>query len=315
MAARRERRPLKGHRDDEELEGTVVRVDSRLCIVQVGTRQIKCRVRGVLFREEKTWSRPVAAGDRVGILKGNDEFGLVHKILPRRNILSRPQVEKRRRQLIASNLDQVLLVSSTITPDLNLRLVDRILVACERGEFNALIIVNKVDLLPDRTLLQEVHNIYEPLGYKVIETSASTGEGVDVLRSTLEGKISVLAGMSGVGKSTLLNAIQPGLKLKAQTVSDATGKGRHTTTRSELLPLDGGGFVVDTPGMREFGIADIEPYQVGLYFPEIRKLLPGCHFRTCTHTHEKICAVTDAVENGEVHPHRFDSYLRIIEGL
>jgi ribosome biogenesis GTPase len=215
--------------------------------------------------------------------------------------------------LSASNLDQVLIVNSTVTPELNLRLLDRILVACERSDFTAIIIINKVDLLPDRSVLAEVHRIYEPLGYQVIETSVETNEGVDDLRGQLGGKTSVLAGMSGVGKSSLLNAIQPGLQLKARSVSEATGKGRHTTTRSELLPLDGGGYVVDTPGIREFGIEDLKPYEVGLYFPEFRECRTACHFRTCTHTHEKICAVRDAVETGKIHPHRFESYLRIIE--
>ena len=313
MADKRRQKKLKGHGSDAVLEGLVVRVDSRLCVVQVGDDLIKCRVRGILFREEKEWSRPVAAGDWVRILKGKDPFGLLHEVLPRRNVLSRPQPEKRRRQLIASNLDQVLIVCSTVTPNLNLRLLDRILIACERSEFNAVVVINKVDLLQDRSPLEEVHRIYEPLGYSVLETSVETGEGIDCLRDRVMGETSVLAGMSGVGKSSLLNAIQPGLQLKARSVSDATGKGRHTTTRSELLPLDGGGYVVDTPGIREFGIEDLKAHEVGLYFPEFRESPLACHYRTCTHTHEEVCGVRDGVESGAIHPHRFESYLAIIE--
>lgn len=309
----RSKRDLRGHGGDERLIGRVMRVDSRICLVEVNKDIVKCRVRGVLFRNEKVWSRPVAAGDQVEILKGKDKEGLIVEVLPRRNVLSRPQVEKRRRQLIASNLDQVLIVNSVTTPALNLRFIDRILVTCERNDFNAVLVLNKMDLLSDWSILDPIRELYGSLGYEIIETSVVDSVGIDAVRAILADKTTVLTGLSGVGKSSLLNVVEPGLSQAIQTVSDATGKGRHTTTRSEILPLSFGGHVVDTPGMREFGIEALEPFEIAHCFREFPEHASGCFFRTCSHTHESDCAVRAAVEQGEINAHRYESYLRIIE--
>ncbi|MEZ6197527.1 MAG: ribosome small subunit-dependent GTPase A [Planctomycetota bacterium] len=305
-----ERREVEGGE-----EGLVVRVDSRLCHVLIGEERRKCRVRGVLFRDEDAFTKPVAVGDRVRVQRQKSPPDIVVEVLPRRSRLSRPSYGRRREQVIAANLDRAILVQSVAAPALNLRLLDRMLVSPERGEFGAVIVLNKVDLLDDRSLLAPVRELYAKLGYDVLETSTITGEGIEALRTLLHEGISVFAGMSGVGKSALLTAVQPDLALTSRAVSDLTGKGKHTTTHVALLELEGGGWVVDTPGVREFGVAGLEAWEVGACFREFREFLGACRFRTCTHTHEGSCAVKQAVEDGAIHELRYDSYLRIVESL
>ena len=192
-----------------------------------------------------------------------------------------------------------------------LRLLDRLLVLAENNDLRALICANKVDLLDDVQEAHELFGVYEEIGYPVLLTSSKTGEGVDELREMLRDRISVLSGPSGVGKTSLLNAVQPHLGLAVREISEATGKGRHTTVSTRLWPLDEGGYVADTPGLREAGFFDIEPGELAWHFVEMRPYLSDCHFSSCTHTHEPGCAVKDAVEEGNISRRRYDSYLRI----
>jgi ribosome biogenesis GTPase / thiamine phosphate phosphatase len=309
------RRPVRKQESRETIEGLVVRVDSRLCHVLTEGKRRKCRVRGILFREEKQFTKPVAVGDRVRIEVQDSPPDLVVEVLPRRSRLSRPNYGRRQEQMIAANLDRAVLVQAVADPGLNLRLLDRMLVAPERGGFGALIVLNKIDLLADRSVLDPVRELYRELDYEILETSALTGEGIDELRASLSEGISVFAGMSGVGKSKLLTAIQPDLELASAAVSDATGKGRHTTTHVSLLELESGGWVVDTPGVREFGVIGLEAWEIAHCFRDLRKFAPACRFRTCTHTHEIGCEVKAAVDDDRLHPFRYDSYLRIVESL
>jgi ribosome biogenesis GTPase len=219
---------------------------------------------------------------------------------------------KDQEQVLVANPDQVVFVFSIRQPQPSLRKLDRFLVVAEMNELPALICVNKVDLA-EPGVAQETFGLYEEIGYPVLYASAVSGEGIDQLREALKGKISVLAGSSGVGKSSLLNAVQPGLGLAVREVSRATEKGMHTTRHAELFPLDGGGYVADTPGIRGLAVFDVEPQELDAYFREIAPLVSECQFSDCTHQHEPNCAVRAAVEEGRISPQRYESYLRLRE--
>lgn len=296
-------------------EGTVTGVQSRMCRVELDDGPVDCRVRGVLFRDEKDFSSPVAVGDRVVVQMRRQPPPVVVEVRERRNCLVRRQERKRKRQIMAANLDQAVIVSACAEPRINPRLVDRMLVAAEHAGYRAIVVINKIDMLVDPSDLDFVREIYEPLGYPVILTSAADGAGIDRLRDELRDRISIFYGPSGVGKSALLTAVEPELALVSGDVSAATGKGRHTTTAVSLLRLGSGGFVVDTPGVREFGVDHMEPADVGRCFVEFLPLIDGCKFRRCTHTHEIGCAVKQAVSDATIDPDRYDSYLRIIDSI
>ncbi|HGY90908.1 MAG TPA: ribosome small subunit-dependent GTPase A [Planctomycetes bacterium] len=300
---------------DGEEEGTVLRVDARQCLVDVGGVTRECRVRGRLFREEKRESKPVAVGDRVLIARQQTPPDVIVRVLERRNVLARRRGGRGDLQIIAANVDQAVILGAFVHPELNLRLIDRMLVGAECGGQSPIIGINKVDLLPDAQARELIEEIYAPTGYPLIFSSVVESLGIDRYRDLLKDRVTVLAGPSGVGKSSLLNAVQPGLRLKAAEVSDATGKGRHTTTAASLIPLDFGGWVVDTPGMREFQPFPMEPHELGHYFAEFRAEIPRCRFNTCTHSHEVACAVKDAVDEERIHPCRYESYLRMLEEL
>ena len=240
---------------------------------------------------------------------------MIERILPRKRVIARkspaPGIDYQ--QVIIANPDQVLFVFACAYPAPRHRMLDRFLVIAEWQRVQAIIVANKVDLV-DEQVAQELFLRYQAIGYTVLFTSAKTGSGLEALRAQLVGKISALTGPSGAGKSSLLNAIQPGLGLEVSRVSASTGKGQHTTVASEMFPLEGGGYVADTPGLKAVALWDIEPEELDGYFPEISPLVAGCQFSNCTHIHEPGCAVKAAVEDGRVHPDRFDSYLRIREG-
>jgi ribosome biogenesis GTPase len=240
---------------------------------------------------------------------------MIEAVEPRQRLLSRmaPTPQGEYQQIIIANPDQVVFVFACAKPEPHLGMLDRLLVVAEKQSIPALILANKVDLV-DTMRSEALFSHYGLLGYPLIYTSALSGIGIKDLAGRLKGKLSVLAGPSGAGKSSLLNSIQPGLGLAIRSVSQATEKGRHTTVVRQLFPLKGGGYVADTPGLKALALWDIKPEELDGYFPELRKLVAGCQFNDCTHTHEPGCAVRAALERGEVHPERYASYVRMRMG-
>lgn len=255
---------------------------------------------------------PIAVGDRVMFNHAGDGTGLITAVLPRRNHLARPAAgDKPLEQVIVANVDQVAPVLSAARPAPKWELLDRYLAAAEAAGVPSLIVITKTDLEPDAGLLDEVR-AFQRLGYPVLLTSTVTGAGLDEFRAALTGLVSVFVGKSGVGKTSLLNAVEPGLGLRVRAVSDATDKGRHTTTHPELFELGQGGAVVDTPGMREFGLWKLAGADLAQAFVELRPYLGRCKFSAdCTHAHEPGCAVKAAVAAGHITERRYRSYLRM----
>lgn len=304
---------------NEPVAGLVVKAQSGFFTVEtVDGRRIVCQIPGRL-KKEKQDTDLVAAGDRVKISINKDGSGVIESVEERKRVLSRARPAPDRRsilsdqeQVLVANPDQVVLVFSVRQPRPSLRKLDRFLVVAEMNELPAVVCVNKIDLAePGET--QELFHIYEEIGYPVVYTSAVNGDGVDELRDQLRDKISVLTGSSGVGKTSLLNAIQPGLGRHIREVSKATEKGLHTTRYVELVPLDVGGYVADTPGIRSLAVFDLEPGELDGYFREIAPLVADCQFSDCTHRHEPNCAVRAAIADGRVSPERYESYLRLRE--
>lgn len=257
----------------------------------------------------------VAIGDWVRVTILDKQRGMIEEVEPRHRMISRtaPAPGGEYQQIIIANPDQAIFVFACAEPNPRLRMLDRFLVIAEKEEIPAIIVANKIDLVG----LKEAHTIFEhykPIGYPVIYTSAKTGQGVASLHKCLAGVVSVMTGPSGVGKSSLLNHIQPGLGLEIKQVSQATGKGQHATVVSAMFRLIGGGYVADTPGIKALAFWDIEPEELDGYFPEIKPLVKDCQFNDCTHIHEPGCAVQQAVERGLVHPERYLSYTRLRMG-
>ncbi len=292
--------------------------------VDFGGERVMARIRGRFRQENAVTTNPIAVGDQVEVLVDADGTGTIETILPRQTQFSRRAAGRRVgvEAIIAANVTRAWCVQSVALPPLNPGLVDRFLVTAARDEIPAGIVVNKIDLLdglgdddePVRAY-RWFTQLYQSLGYAVIATSTRDGRGLDALREALQDETSVVAGPSGVGKSSLLNALDPGLALRTGDISASTGKGKHTTTHAALHALPGGGYLVDTPGIREFGVTALEPHDLGHYFAEFVPLLPFCRFPTCTHDHEPGCAVQSAVENGAVDHSRYLSYLSILDGL
>ena len=297
-------------------EGIVTEISTSLYEVDLGDHTILCAVRGSLTATRTGYTNIVAVGDVVWVSPGRAGHGVIERVLPRQTVLARPDPHNDDlSQVIVANVDQVLIVSSWEEPPLWLELIDRYLIAAQEGNLVPLICLNKIDLAGDEFDYREDVSIYEDLGYTVLYTSVETGEGLDELRAHLAGKSTVLAGLSGAGKSSLLNAIQEGLELRVADVSGYSGHGRHTTTQVSLLKLDDGGYVVDTPGIRELGLITVHRPELVLYFPEIAQLIGQCKFNDCTHSHEPGCAVIEAVEDGRVPFSRYESYLSIYDSL
>lgn len=272
---------------------------------------VLCRLRGKLKRGPRRGDL-VAVGDWVQFRRLPDGTGVIEAIEPRQRALSRmaPGPRGEYEQVIIANPDQVVFVFACANPQPKLRMLDRFLVVAEKQEIPAVIVANKVDLVP-LAQAQALFERYAAIGYPLLYTSAVTGQGLADLKARLRQKISALAGPSGVGKSSLLNALQPGLGLAVSEVSRATGEGRHTTVVREMFPLEGGGYVADTPGLKAFSLWDVAPEELDAYFPEMRHLVAQCEFSDCTHLHEPGCAVRRAVEEGRIHPERYQSYVRL----
>ena len=299
--------------EHDTYKGLIIKAQSGLFDVETPAGIITCRLRGKLTQGRRE-SDAAAIGDRVRVQLLEDGTGSIEEIQERERVLSRqapgrPELE----QVLVANPDQALFVFACADPDPNFRMLDRFLVVAERENIPAVIIANKLDLVVTRSAKEEF-GLYERLGYPVLYTSAVRGKGIRQLRKQLKGKISVLAGPSGVGKTSLLNRVQPGLGLRTREMSEATGRGKHTTVAPKLIELDFGGYVADTPGLKALALWDIEPEELDAYFPELRDLVADCDFSDCTHIHEPGCAVIAAVEDGRVAAERYDSYLRMRAG-
>ena len=291
----------------------IIRAQSGFFDVETEAGVIVSKLRGRLTKGPQE-TDAVAVGDHVHIRVLEDGSGIIEEVEDRIRVLSRRAPGRRDiEQVLVANPDQAVFVFSCAEPDPNFRMLDRLLVVAESEKIPAVICANKIDLVVPRSAKAEFGE-YARLGYRVVYTSALTGKGVRTLRKILTGKLSVLTGPSGAGKTSLLNAIQPDLGLRTREVSHVTGKGKHTTVVPELLPLDRGGYVADTPGLKAFALWDIEPEELDGYFPELRKLVADCEFSDCTHIHEPGCAVIAAVERGEISPERYDSYQRMRMG-
>ncbi|MCC7358258.1 MAG: ribosome small subunit-dependent GTPase A [Anaerolineales bacterium] len=301
------------------LPGLVTKAQSGFFWVRTSQGDFVCRLRGRL-KQVRQASDLAAVGDRVEIARQPDGTGTIEAVAPRARVLSRraPGGYGRRgaragaeaEQVIVANPDQVIFVFACAQPAPRLPMLDRFLVVAEANALPAVIAANKADLVtPEQATA--LFGLYAPLGYPVHYTSAVTGQGTAALRERVRGKLSVLAGPSGVGKSSLLNALQPGLGLKARAVSAATSKGRHTTVYPELLALDEGGYLADTPGLRALGLWDVEPEELDGYFVEIRPYVEQCAFNDCTHLNERGCAVRAAVAAGAIASSRYESYVKL----
>jgi len=290
------------------LPGRVVRIHGLVSIVATDDgRETPCHVRRILKTLAIDARNVITVGDRVWFRPEGEE-GLIERIEPRSGTITRGY--RRHKHVLVANVDQLLVVSALEEPGLKLALIDRYLISAEIGGVRPVIVLNKADLI-DPALYQWVIGLYTQLGYETLLTSAADGRGIERLRALVAQGTTALSGQSGVGKSSLLNAIQPGLNIRVREVSDWTFKGKHTTTTADLIRLGSGGYVVDTPGLRQFELWGVEPRELNDHFVEFRAYAPLCKFPDCSHTHEAECAVKDAVHWGQIHPGRFESYLKL----
>ena len=284
----------------------------------------ECKIKGNFRIKDIKSTNPVAVGDRVEFTvtaetdtKTSQKIGLISAISERKNYIIRrsPNLSKQS-HIIASNIDQAVLIVTLNFPITTTTFIDRYLASAEAYRIPVLIVFNKTDRYANKqsTELKDLIAVYENIGYTCLTTSARTNSGIDALKAAVQNKINVFNGHSGVGKSTLLNLIQPGLNLKTSEISDYHQTGKHTTTYSALYKLNFGGYVIDTPGIKGFGMLEMEPWEISHYFPEIFRISEHCQYNNCSHTHEPGCAVKVAVEKGEIAGSRFTSYLGLLQG-
>ena len=298
--------------DESCLRGRVLTVHGLSSTVQGEDGHIyKCATRRLLKTLSTDQRHVVATGDRVMFRPADGTEGIIERVEPRRGVISRNS--RGRQHIMVTNVDQMLIIGSAAEPYLKPNLIDRFLISAEKNRIRPVICINKVDLI-DRAALQPLVGVYSQMGYGMFLVSARTGFGVGRLRQELKGKASVVVGQSGVGKSSILNAIEEGLHLRVGEVSAESQKGKHTTTTARLLALELGGYVVDTPGIRQFQLWDIIPEEVIGYFRDLRPYVNLCRYPNCTHTHESNCAVKDAVADGRLDARRYESYCQLFEG-
>ena len=300
---------------EEALCGVVLRATGSLYEVLLGERTVSCRIRGRLRLKGVRSTNPVVVGDIVRCERDETGETVIADVEPRRNyIIRRASNLSKESHIIAANLDQALLVATLFSPETAPEFIDRFLVTCEAYKVPVTILLAKADLA--RTAPEAMaafHDTYERAGYRVIDVSASEGEGVDAVRDLLRGRTTLLSGNSGVGKSTLVAAVERTAEVRTAEISRSHHKGRHTTTFSTMYPLSEGGYIIDTPGIKGFGLIDIDDAELAHYFPEMMRWLPECRYYNCSHTHEPDCAVIEAVERGDIALSRYESYLKILD--
>jgi ribosome biogenesis GTPase len=318
------KKPGSSPNSRNESTALVVEASSGICRVDLNGQIILCDVRGNIKDAVTGYVNAIAVGDHVLIRTNGSERGVVESVLPRRSVLTRPyspdqgKVLEDLHQIVAANVDRILIVASWREPYIWPALIDRYLIAAQRNQIQAVICFNKIDLIDDQTEFEATIQPYQDLGYPLVQTSAVTGTGIAQIEAMLKESTTVLAGLSGVGKSSILTAVQPSLNLKTGKVSEHglfTGQGRHTTTQSSLLKLENGSIVIDTPGVRTFGLSGISPAELASWYPEMVSFASRCRYGNCTHTNEPTCAVKAAVAEGSISSLRYKNYTQIYEEL
>ncbi|EOR95006.1 Ribosome small subunit-stimulated GTPase EngC [Arcticibacter svalbardensis MN12-7] len=280
-----------------------------------GGELVECRIKGKFRTKDIQTTNPIAVGDRVKIeMEPDQDTGIIKELIQRKNYIIRKSVNlSKQAQIIAANLDQAFLVVTLASPRTSLGFIDRFLVTAEAYDIPAKLIFNKLDLFSEEgmEILADYQAIYTSIGYPCYEVSALEGTNLDILEDLLKNKVSLFTGHSGVGKSTLINTLIPGMVLKTGAISDWSDQGKHTTTYAEMHPLPKGGYLIDSPGIRELGVIDIDKAELGHFFPEMRERMNTCRFNNCRHINEPGCAVLEAVANEEIELSRYESYLSI----
>jgi ribosome biogenesis GTPase len=299
--------------------GRVLAVTSQGVSVQFEDQKITCSVRGLLKKDKTQSKNLVTVGDFVRFEISSNQEGMIAEVEPRKSTLSRADnLSRRKEQLIAANIDQVLIVACVVDPEIKPPLIDRYIIAARKGNMTPVIVVNKIDLLnqsEDETdIFNHIKEVYQGEGIAVFPTSTLTGEGLEALREAMKDKASVFSGQSGTGKSSLINAIT-GLNFLVRETVKRTKKGSHTTSSAQLVPLEFGGWCIDTPGIKSFGIWDLEIEELRHYFSDIQQYAEGCKFPDCTHVHEQGCAIMAEAEKGNISPLRYNSYLSLVETI
>jgi ribosome biogenesis GTPase len=301
------------------MQGLIVKSTGSWYQVQTPDKQrFDCRIKGKFRIKGITTTNPLAVGDLVDFeLEPEQETGVITNLQQRRNYIIRKSINlSKQGQIIAANLDQAILVVTLASPRTSLGFIDRFLVTAEAYDIPSMLIFNKLDLFSDEGLeiLADYKSIYENVGYPCYEVSALEGTNIEQLQELIKNKVTLFSGHSGVGKSSLINVLLPELDLRTHQVSDWSDKGMHTTTFAEMFELPQGGFIIDTPGIRELGVIDIEKQELSHFFPEMRKRMHDCRFHNCRHINEPGCAVLAALEDGEIELSRYESYLSIYNG-
>ena len=298
----------------ERIEGIVTSATGSWYEVATEVGTLNCRIRGRLRLKGVRSTNPVVVGDRV-VVEPDGDSSVIVEIVPRRNyVIRRASNLSKESHIIAANIDHALLIVTLHSPTTPKEFVDRFLITCEAYKVPVSIVLGKADTLTEEWAAEaeEFTAIYEDAGYEVLRLSSTTGEGIEHIRAMLRGRTTLVAGNSGVGKSTLIGSIDPTLDIRTGEISDSHQQGKHTTTFSTMYPLEGG-YIIDTPGIKGFGLIDIDDKELCRYFPEMMRLAPECRFYNCTHTHEPGCAVTEAVKEGRVAWSRYESYLKILD--
>ncbi len=300
---------------DSELKGRVILVQRKRVVCDVNGVEYFCRYQTRFLKERKTFKNVAAVGDIVKIQTTNEFEGIINEVLPRHNVLSRPSViDNSIEQVIASNIDHLLIVASVKEPLLKSGLIDRFLVIAEKNNINALIAINKIDLGND-SIVNKYTDLYSSLDYPVFKVSAKLSKGIQALNEVLMDKTTIFSGHSGVGKSSLLNTLTGSILERTKEVSKKTGKGKHTTSYVRMYTLSQGGFVIDTPGIKELGLMGVDRQNLGKYFKEFTEYSDDCKFKNCIHHTEPGCAVKDALEEERISRERYSNYLKLMNSL